>query len=350
MLDRTMLDQTLLDQITPPDFRIDQIIDARLRAAGVSLRIARLDLIDANVNGNKWYKLCCNLRQARALGVKRLVSFGGAWSNHLHALAASGARFGFETVGIVRGEPAYGLTPTLADAQGFGMRLHFVDRNEYRRRDESDYLQQLAVRFAPCLIIAEGGSNDAGIDGCELLAAQIMSHRDAGFDTAAGAHIGHVTNHVVLASASGGTVSGLARGLGDNVSLHAICVLHAADTIRQMLTQHAPAAQCVTQVVTGYEFGGYARTSLALQQFVAAFEASTGVTLEPVYTGKALFGLYDMIEKGMFVRGSRILFLHTGGLQGGRGWTGRANRPVDFARHDQMQYKDNNHVTTGTAS
>jgi len=96
-----MPDRTMLDLITPPDFRIDQIDDARSRAAGVTLRIARLDLIDADINGNKWYKLCCNLQQARVLGVKRLVSFGGAWSNHLHALAASGARFGFETVGIV---------------------------------------------------------------------------------------------------------------------------------------------------------------------------------------------------------------------------------------------------------
>lgn len=333
----------MLDQTNAPEFRIDQIDDARLRAAGVTLRIARLDLIDSDINGNKWYKLCCNLQQARTLGIKRLVSFGGAWSNHLHALAAAGARFGFETVGIVRGEPAHGLTPTLVDAQGFGMRLHFADRSEYRRRDDADYVQRLSQRFAPCLVIPEGGSNDAGIHGCELLAAQLEIHPDTGFDDAAGTDI----NHVVLASASGGTVSGLARGLGDNVSLHAICVLHAADTIRQMLTRHASTAQCALNVVTGYEFGGYARVSPKLLQFVAVVEATSGVALEPVYSGKALFGLYDMIEKGMFARGSRILFIHTGGLQGRRAWSGRANGQYDSA---WQQYNDNYYATSGTPS
>jgi len=340
----------MLDPSVPPEFRIDQIDDARLRAADVTLRIARLDLIDADINGNKWYKLCCNLQQARRLGIKRLVSFGGAWSNHLHALAAAGARFDIETVGIIRGEPAHGLTPTLKDAQGFGMRLHFVDRSEYRKRDDVDYVQQLAQRFAPCLIIPEGGSNDAGVSGCELLAAQLSVHPDAGFDESAGANV----NHVVLASASGGTVSGLARGLGDSVSLHAICVLHAADTIRQMLTRYAPLAQCALNVVTGYEFGGYARVSPKLLQFMADIEAATGVLLEPVYTGKALFGLYDMIEKGMFARGSRILFIHTGGLQGRRGWSSRANGQYDFAWHRLGQYNarynDNDWATTGKVS
>jgi 1-aminocyclopropane-1-carboxylate deaminase len=160
----------MLDQLDAcPVIQIDQIDDALFRSAGVAVRAARLDLIDASINGNKWYKLCCNLQQARKLGIRRLLSFGGAWSNHLHALAAAGARFGFETIGIVRGEPSRGLTPTLADAQGFGMRLHFVDRSEYRRRDDADYVQRLAQRFAPCLVIPEGGGNQAGVAGCEVL-------------------------------------------------------------------------------------------------------------------------------------------------------------------------------------
>jgi len=229
------------------------------------------------------------------------------------------------------------------------MQLHFVDRSEYRLRDDGGYLQRLALRFAPCLIIPEGGSNDAGVDGCELLAAQLKSHCDAGFD-AAGVDISHTANHVALACASGGTVSGLARGLGDNVGLHAICVLHAADTIRQMLTRHAPSAQCRTNIVTGYEFGGYAKVSPALLHFVAAFETATGVALEPVYTGKALFGLYDMIEKGVFARGSRILFVHTGGRQGRRGWDGRVTGQYNSTGRDRVLYNDNNYSTTGTAS
>jgi 1-aminocyclopropane-1-carboxylate deaminase len=342
----------MLDQLDAcPVIQIDQIDDALFRSAGVAVRAARLDLIDASINGNKWYKLCCNLQQARKLGIRRLLSFGGAWSNHLHALAAAGARFGFETIGIVRGEPSRGLTPTLADAQGFGMRLHFVDRSEYRRRDDADYVQQLAQRFAPCLVIPEGGGNQAGVAGCEVLGEQLLRHRDAGFDTATGADF----NHVVCASATGGTASGLARGLGADISLHAICVLHAADTIRQMLTQYAPAAACRTSVVTGYEFGGYARVSPRLLQFVADTEAASGITLEPVYTGKALFALYDRVAKGEFAAGSRILFVHTGGLQGRRSWNGRANGQYDFAWHDSARYdsdkyNDNYCATMGTAS
>jgi len=333
-----------------PDFRIDQIEDELFLSAGVSVRAARLDLIDAEINGNKWYKLCCNLQQAQTLGIKRLVSFGGAWSNHLHALAAAGARFGFETIGIVRGEPAHGLTPTLADAQGFGMRLHFVDRSEYRRRDDATYLQQLtqqlAQRFGPCLIIPEGGGNDAGVTGCEVLAQQLRAHCNAGFDSAAGADI----NHIVCASATGGTVSGLARRLDAGISLHAVCVLHAADSIRQMLMQHAPSARCALNVVTGYEFGGYARVPPALLQFVAKVEAATAIPLEPVYTGKALYALYDMVAKGIFARGSRILFIHTGGLQGRRDWNGHANGQHDLVQHGFVQNNDNDWATMGTAS
>jgi len=331
----------MLDQLAVlPDLRIDQLEDDLLRSAGVSVRVARLDLIDTEINGNKWYKLCCNLQQARQLGIKRLVSFGGAWSNHLHALAAAGARFGFETIGIVRGEPAHGLTPTLADAEGFGMRLHFVDRSEYRRRDDAAYLKQLAQRFGPCLIIPEGGGNDAGVTGCEVLAQQLLAHCDAGFDSAAGADI----NHIVCASATGGTVSGLARRLDADISLHAVCVLYAADSIRQMLGRHAPSARCALNVVTGYEFGGYARVSPTLLQFVTKVEAATGIALEPVYTGKALYALYDMVEKGVFTRGSRILFIHTGGLQGRRGFV-----QSDFSQNnDNARYND--WATTGTAS
>lgn len=337
----------MLDQpAARPDIHIQQIDDARLRSGGVELRVARLDQIDTEINGNKWYKLCCNLQQAQTLGIKRLVSFGGAWSNHLYALAAAGARFGFETIGMVRGEPAYGLTPTLIDAQGFGMRLQFVDRHEYRRRDDTAYLQQLAQRFAPCLIIPEGGSNDAGVAGCETLAQQLLAHTDAGFDHLAGAGI----NHVVCASASGGTASGLARALNCNISLHAICVLHAATSIRQMLARHAANARCRLNVVTGYEFGGYARVSPKLLQFIAEIEAANNVVLEPVYTGKALFALYDMIARGTFAPGSRILFIHTGGLQGRRGWNGHTNGQYDFAWHGVAQHNDNYYATSGTAS
>jgi 1-aminocyclopropane-1-carboxylate deaminase len=339
----------MLDQLDArPVIQIDQIDDALFRAASVTVRVARLDLIDATINGNKWYKLCCNLQQARALGMQRLVSFGGAWSNHLHALAAAGARFGFETVGIVRGEPAHGLTPTLADAQGFGMQLHFVDRSEYRKRDDAGYQQHLAQRFAPCLIIPEGGSNEAGIAGCEVLAQQLLAHRDAGFDAAAGADF----NHVVCASATGSTASGLALGLGAGISLHVICVLHAADTIRQMLTQYATSAQCHVNVVAGYEFGGYARTSPRLLQFLGDTEAATGIALDPVYTGKALFALYDMVAKGDFAAGSRILFVHSGGLQGRRGWKGVTdNGQYDLSLHnDNARYNDNDWATMGTAS
>lgn len=337
--------------VTIPDFlaanptlQIDRVDDAVCRAAGVELRVVRLDLIDAHINGNKWYKLRGNLLAAKQQGITRIVSFGGAWSNHLHALAAAGARFGFETVGIVRGEPAHGLTPTLADAQAFGMQLQFVGRDEYRLRDDGDYLQRIARVFDPCLIVPEGGSNADGIVGCELLAQQLLCHADNGFDLARGSAF----NHVVCAAATGGTVAGLARALGGAISLHAVCVLHAADSIRQAvshaLAQSSPVAVGRLNILTGHELGGYAKSSPALQRFIDNFAAGCGIGLEPVYTGKAMHALYSMIERGEFACGTRILFVHTGGLQG------RRSSQNAICYNDHNCYNDNNYAATGTAS
>lgn len=295
-----------------PPIRFDAIDCVRCERAGVSLSMARLDAIDAELGGNKWFKLRENLLQARAAGIRRVVSFGGAWSNHLHALAAAGARFDVETVGIVRGEAAHGLTPTLADARRWGMQLHFVARGDYRRRYDRDYVDALARRYAPCVVIPEGGSNQAGISGCEQIARVLMARSGvAGAVPAA--------RHVVLAAATGATLCGIARVLGDAFSVHAVAVLHAQQTIRQVLAQYAPQHRCRVNVVAGYEHGGYAHTSGELLDFIGEFEQRTAIALDHVYTGKAMFALYRLLDRGAFDRNAQVTFLHTGGLQGRRG-------------------------------
>jgi 1-aminocyclopropane-1-carboxylate deaminase len=279
----------------------------------VRLRFLRLDLIDERIGGNKWFKLLPNFVQAQAAGCKRIVSFGGAWSNHLHALAAAGARFGIDTVGIVRGEAAHGLTPTLADAHAWGMQLEFVGRQEYRRRADAQYLAELAQRYAPCVLIPEGGSNAAGIAGCEAIGRAII--RDE--QTLRQHLLAH--RHVVLAVATGGTLCGLARALDEHFIVHAIPVLHAGNSIAHMLASWAPNRRCEVRIVHGYEQGGYARLPVSLAAFIDRFQQHSGIELDAVYTGKAMFALHDLVMRGAFAAGSDVVFVHTGGLQGNRG-------------------------------
>jgi len=292
--------------------RFDTVDCVRCERAGVRLSVARLDDIDAQLSGNKWFKLHQNLQQAEAAGIRRIVSFGGAWSNHLHALAAAGARFGFETIGIVRGEVAHGLTPTLADAKHWGMQLQFVDRAQYRRRYDPDYVEALARRFAPCVVIAEGGSNEAGVSGCESIAQALMMR-------AGGIGALFESQHVVLASATGATLSGIARRLDNQITVHGIAVLHAQQTLQQALEQYAPQRRCTVNIVTGFEHGGYARISDELLEFINEFEQRTAIALDHVYTGKAMHALYQLMERNTFGRNAHVMFVHTGGLQGRRG-------------------------------
>ncbi|MEH6582945.1 MAG: pyridoxal-phosphate dependent enzyme [Halioglobus sp.] len=275
---------------------------------GVSL--LRLDRADGLAPGNKAFKLRENLVQARAKGVSRLLSFGGAWSNHLHALAAVGKESGFETVGIVRGEVSDTPSAMLQDALQWGMRLHHVSRQEYRRRHDADYLAALERRYGPCLLIPEGGANQAGVVGCQQIADLLPRPVQSG-------------ERVVLAVGTGTTLAGLTMGMKGERRAVGISVLKGAldleDSVLKAMGDRGQVRQGDWQILHDHHCGGYARVSSELKRFMLEFERVHKVPLDPVYTGKALYAVHQMLASGQW--SGEIIVIHTGGLQGRRGFS-----------------------------
>ncbi len=279
---------------------------------GVRLLLWRDDLLAPDLPGNKARKLKYNLQEATREGSTDLLTFGGAYSNHLAAVAAAGRLFGFATIGLVRGEAHLPLNPTLARCVADGMRLHYLDRATYRRRTEPEFLADIRQQFGPAYLLPEGGTNALALRGVAELIGELRQHTD--FDA------------VAVAAGTGGTLAGLALGLaeaGHPARAVGVAALKGADFLRAEIDALAQAAsgQKLTnyELHTAYHFGGYAKLPAELRQFIQQFEANFGVLLDPIYTGKLLFGVLDLLEKGHFARGSTVVAVHTGGLQA---WAG----------------------------
>lgn len=271
-----------------------------LDAHDVRLWCKRDDLIHPTLSGNKWRKLKYHLQQANALGKTHLLSFGGAYSNHIHALAAAGHQVGLRTTGIIRGEAESVSNTTLSAARGWGMDLVFVDRQSYRRRQDPAWLAQF---MAPdTLLVPEGGSSPLAIPGVAELVAEVPFSPDLW----------------VLPCASGGTLAGLIAGKREREQILAIAVLKGGAFIHDEVCRlHPPAADTTGwHIALDHHDGGYAKFSPALWQWVQAFSAQTGLPLEPIYSGKAMWGLFRELAAGRIPPGSEIVFIHTGGLQG----------------------------------
>jgi len=277
-----------------------------------NVTILRLDRTSGLAPGNKLFKLRENLAEAERLGVSRLVSFGGAWSNHLHALAAAGCDKGFETIGIVRGEVVADESAMLRDARSWGMRIIHVSRTEYRQRNESEYLQKIRDRFAPCLVIPEGGANVEGALGCMAIADLVMD-------------LAPQTRRIVLPVGTGTTLAGLAAGLGSSFEVVGISALKGVSDLEQRVTQvlagcgEPEAADW--RILHDYHCGGFARSNTQLRNFMLEFESVHRVPLEPVYTGKMLFAVHQLLQCGEWDPTTPVLAIHTGGLQGRRGYS-----------------------------
>jgi len=266
----------------------------------VHLDIKRLDLIHPQISGNKFFKLKYNILEAQKQGLTHILTFGGAYSNHIAATAYAAHLYGLKSVGIIRGEElaTQPLNPTLANAQKLGMQLHFVSRNEYRLRNDRNYLQQLHNQFSETFIIPEGGTNDLAVQGCQ----EILSQSD-------------LQNYDVICCAvgTGGTISGLI----ERSSLHQHVLGFSAlkgDFLKQDIMQWTKKQNW--SLTDAYCCGGYAKTSPELLAFIQNFEEQHAVPLEPIYTGKMMFGLFDLIKNNYFPEGTRILAIHSGGLQG----------------------------------
>ncbi|MCF2532119.1 1-aminocyclopropane-1-carboxylate deaminase/D-cysteine desulfhydrase [Yinghuangia soli] len=280
---------------------LQELQDDRFTARGLRLWLKRDDLIDPELPGNKWRKLKYNLADARAAGHRTLLTFGGAYSNHIRATAAAGARYGFATIGVIRGDELADrpLNDSLRFAADRGMRLVFVDRTAYRRRAEPEYLAGLAEELGEFFAIPEGGSNPAAVRGCAELPAEIDVPYAA----------------IAVACGTGGTLAGLAAGLPEGREALGFAVLKGdfltAD-VAELQRRTYGAATGNWRVETGFHCGGYARSTPELHEFTADFEARHGIAVDEVYVGKMLYGLTELAGQGAFAPGTGIVAVKTG--------------------------------------
>lgn len=270
---------------------------------GISLVMKREDLIHPFVSGNKFRKLKYNLLQAKTENQSTLLTFGGAYSNHIAAVAYAGKEKGFQTIGIIRGDELgdkIESNPTLKFAQECGMQFEFVSREDYRLKTDSAFFEQLENKFGSFYLIPEGGTNAFAIKGCE----EILTQEDGIFD------------YVACAIGTGGTISGVINSAFRYQKILGFPALKGdflQDEIRNFVQNEN------WELITEYHFGGYAKVNDELIAFINWFFEQTQIPLDPVYTGKMVFGVFDLINKNYFPENSKILLIHTGGLQGIQG-------------------------------
>jgi 1-aminocyclopropane-1-carboxylate deaminase len=267
---------------------------------GVALYVKREDKIHAFVSGNKYRKLKYNLLQADKLGFKTLLTFGGAYSNHIAAVASAGHILGFKTIGVIRGDELENLAnenPTLSFAKDLGMQFKFVSREDYRQKTSTSFIEKLQTEFGDFYLIPEGGTNHLAVKGCE----EILSGDDKDFD------------YICCAVGTGGTIAGLINCSKPSQQVLGFPALKG-DFLQQDISKFA--SKNNWKLITDYHFGGYAKINEELVAFINAFKNKYHIPLDPVYTGKMMFGIFDLIEKGYFQKGTKILAIHTGGLQG----------------------------------
>jgi len=283
---------------------LQEISDSITLNAGVRLYIKRDDLIHPTVSGNKWRKLKYNLKQAKLEGAAALLTFGGAFSNHLYATAAAGAFTAFKTIGIVRGEdPGEKKSPTLKFCEEQGMKLHYVSREEYKLRNSDDYLNKIKEHFGQPFVIPEGGTSQWALKGVQELTEEVNLQLNRSPD------------YYALAAGTGGTAAGI---LYSGAKVLAFSVLKGGGFLEEDILNLSGEIhkEDRLKLFTEYYFKGYAKYTQELLDFVINFKKQHGIQLEQVYTAKMLFGLYDLMAKGYFKKGSCIVVIHTGGLQG----------------------------------
>lgn len=277
---------------------------------GVELWVKRLDLISEDASGNKFFKLKYNLEEAKRQGYSQILTFGGAYSNHIFATAKACEKEGLSSIGIIRGEETLPLNPTLSQAKEFGMKLCYVDRESYRKKTEPSFLEKLKKQWGESYMIPEGGTNSLAIQGTK----DILSKEDKSFD------------NLATSIGTGGTFTGLALSKNPNQTLLGFSSLKGdfihreIDQVFNSIRETRPEK---TIILDQFHFGGYGKIKPELIDFIHEIYQKYQLPLDPIYTGKALLGLFKLCQDGYFEAGKRILFIHTGGLQGNAGFSQR---------------------------
>lgn len=274
-----------------------------LAAGGIQADILRLDLIHPVISGNKWFKLKGYLRQATQQPGRRIITFGGPWSNHLVATACAARLTGLSATGIVRGEEPPRWSATLKAARDYGMQLEFISRREYSRKDGPGFLEQLSRRYSGAYIIPEGGSGMTGIRGSEDILRMIHAEK---------------YTHILCAVGTGTMFLGLVRASSPGQTVIGIPVLKGIDRLSILDPSHIlDAGQTArARLLPQYHFGGYARHPQPLLDFINDFHRETGVPSDIVYTGKLFYAIRDSTLRDYFPASARLLIIHSGGLQG----------------------------------
>lgn len=299
-----------------------------LNQYGITLLVRRDDCIDKHQSGNKLYKLFYNLEAAKKLGLKTVLSFGGAYSNHLYALAAGGYDCGIQTLGVVRGQRPIQLSPTLQDAEAWGMKLHFVSRDAYRAKLTTAFLADLRERYGDFYLLPEGGANDEGARGAKVIGWAIEQQLRGDYAC------------VCVPCGTGNTLAGIAAGLPPQKTALGFSVLKGAGDLGINISAsyrgcfgRQAGSGCETGVpseseaggwrlISGYHLGGYAKKlPERVRYFWHSLEAETGLLIDPVYGLKMFWGIAQLASQGYWAQGARIVAVHTGGLQGRRGFT-----------------------------
>ncbi|MEH2094936.1 1-aminocyclopropane-1-carboxylate deaminase/D-cysteine desulfhydrase [Nostoc sp.] len=299
---------------------IQKINSEIARHAGVDLYVLRLDLMHPWVNGNKWFKLKYNLLEAKEKHFTTLLTFGGAYSNHIYATAAAGNLFGFRTIGVIRGEETLRLNPTLSFAVQQGMQLVYLNREMYRQRNTAALQEYLQQRFGEVFIIPEGGSNLNGVRGCTEIVGDGMP--TAGY--------AYAFDRICVACGTATTLAGIALSLHQGQRAIAFPVLKngafLAQETESLLTNYLASdlptpfnSPASWELVCDYHFGGYAKVNDELLMFSQQFKEEHGIPLDYVYTAKMFYGVMDLLKQGFFSKGDSLLLIHTGGLQGNIG-------------------------------
>jgi len=304
--------QSLSTLFHHPPSPVQELQSPLLAEKGVRLLVKRDDLLALSENGgfcgNKWRKLQYNLIEARAQGKKRLLTFGGAFSNHIAAVAEAGEVFGFETIGVIRGEAPATPSHTLQLAAARGMQLHYTSRSDFRRKTDPEWIASLVEKYGDCYVLPEGGTNKLALDGCRTLVEEI---RVQCADT--------LPDYYCVACGTGGTLAGVIAALNGQAKAIGFSALKGRfmhDAVAQLLSEYGAGSFNQWEIQDSYHFGGYAKTTPELFAFMDTFLGEHGIPLDRVYTAKLFFGLFDLIEKGYFEPGSLVVAIHTGGLQG----------------------------------
>lgn len=291
-----------------------------LNKRGIEVLLRRDDLVHPLLSGNKFYKLHHNLLEAKRLGYTTILSFGGVWSNHLYALAAAGKIYGLKTVGLVRGENCD--SAMLLDAKNWGMELKFLSREQFRNSknlpSNSELCDSLQRQFGQFYFVPEGGSNVLGAKGCAAISVATERALEGNF------------TDICLACGTGATLAGVASGLSVGKKAWGLSVLKGqgkmADDIRAFVTGLCGKDRANWHLQKGYHCGGYGKLKPELESYMLDFEARSGVLLDPVYTAKLCWGVASMAAEGVWPPGSRLVLVHSGGVQGRRGFGSLANR------------------------